>query len=365
VAGASLLGLLFLVAAAGGDDRESDLARLRARIVELEAGIAALDASARDLLERYARARAGVELQRARVAEAEAALALTEERRAESERRVGVLEAELAEHRARLGRRIRSIARFGGQGYLRLFLAVDVDSELLPALRQLRFLIRRDAAALTGFRQARDQLAGELELVDRLEREAGEWLAEERARQARLEQLLDGQRELVRQVERRRDRLRREAETLAVKEQRLERLVTALAEEAPDQLAGVAIQDFRGALDWPIEGSVVTGFGPRRDPRYGTVTPHNGVEIAVAEPGPVRVVYPGTVRYAAEFQDFGFTVVVQHPGRVLTLYAGLERLRVGEGDVLSFGAGVGDAGARLYFEIRVGSRPEDPRSWLR
>ncbi|HVS14607.1 MAG TPA: peptidoglycan DD-metalloendopeptidase family protein [Thermoanaerobaculia bacterium] len=354
-----------LIAAGPGDDRESDLARLRDRIAELESGIAALDASARDLLERYTQARAEVELQRARVAESEAALALTAERRVESEQRVGVLEAELAERRLRLGRRIRSISRFGGHGYLRLLLAVDADADLLSALRQLRFLIRRDAEALAGFRQTRDQLAAELDRLDRLQRETAEWLSEERARQTRLEELLGEQRSLVRQVENRRDGLRRQAETLEVKERRLERLVAALAEEAPEPLAGVPIQELRGALDWPAAGRVVREFGPRRDPRYGTVTPHHGIEIALAEPELVRVVYPGTVRYAAVFQDFGFTVVVQHPGRVLTLYAGLDRLRVREGDVLSFGAGVGDAGTRLYFEVRVETRPEDPRSWLR
>jgi septal ring factor EnvC (AmiA/AmiB activator) len=246
-----------------------------------------------------------------------------------------------------------------------LFLAVDADSDLLPALRQLRYLIGRDVAALAEFRQARDDLEDELLHLDQVEQETARWLAEEKTRQERLIGLLAEQRELVRQVENRRDRLRSQAATLELKEQRLERLVLALAAEAPEPLAGVAIQDFRGALDWPVEGRVVTEFGPRRDPRYGTVTPHNGIEIAVTGSGPVRVVYPGTVRYAAVFQDFGFTVVVQHAGRVLTLYAGLERLQVSEGDVLTFGASVGEAGTRLYFEVRVGSNPEDPRNWLR
>jgi septal ring factor EnvC (AmiA/AmiB activator) len=58
-------------------------------------------------------------------------------------------------------------------------------------------------------------------------------------------------------------------------------------------------------------------------------------------------------------------VVVLHPGRVFTLYAGLESLRVAPEDVLSFGDPVGSVGDRLYFEIRADNRPQDPTRWLR
>jgi septal ring factor EnvC (AmiA/AmiB activator) len=94
--------------------------------------------------------------------------------------------------------------------------------------------------------------------------------------------------------------------------------------------------------------------------------PHNGVDIAVAAAGaPVKAVFPGKVLYAAPFQGYGNTVIVQHPGRVFTLYAGLSSMRVGKEDMLSLGDTVGLASDKLYFEIRVENRPEDPLSWLR
>jgi septal ring factor EnvC (AmiA/AmiB activator) len=58
-------------------------------------------------------------------------------------------------------------------------------------------------------------------------------------------------------------------------------------------------------------------------------------------------------------------VIVHHPGRVFTLYAGLSALRVGAGGMVSLGDPVGLASDRLYFEIRVENRPEDPLHWLR
>ncbi|MGE5233259.1 MAG: murein hydrolase activator EnvC family protein, partial [Acidobacteriota bacterium] len=131
-------------------------------------------------------------------------------------------------------------------------------------------------------------------------------------------------------------------------------------------IQGKPLASFRGVLDWPLRGRVVRGFGVQLDPRYGTKVPHNGIDIAPAEPGDeVRAIYPGKVLFAAPFPGYGVTVVVHHAGRAFTLYGGLASARVAKDDVVSLGAPVGSAGDLVYFEIRVENHPEDPLTWLR
>ncbi len=122
---------------------------------------------------------------------------------------------------------------------------------------------------------------------------------------------------------------------------------------------------FRGVLDWPVKGKVTERFGPRLDPRYRTQVPHNGVDLATAPGADVHVVFPGKVLFAAPFEGYGPTVVVVHPGRVFTLYAGLQEIRVAKEGMVSLGDVVGLASDKLYFEIRVENHPDDPLSWLR
>ena len=69
--------------------------------------------------------------------------------------------------------------------------------------------------------------------------------------------------------------------------------------------------------------------------------------------------------FAEDFEGFGITVVVLHAGRVFTLYSGLASTRVVAQDVVSSGQALGRAASRLYFEVRVEDRPEDPLEWLR
>ena len=87
--------------------------------------------------------------------------------------------------------------------------------------------------------------------------------------------------------------------------------------------------------------------------------------LATAPGSEVRAVFPGKVLFAAPFQGYGTTVIVHHPGRVFSLYAGLSQLKANKDDVLSLNDVVGLASDKLYFEIRVENRPEDPTGWLR
>ena len=93
--------------------------------------------------------------------------------------------------------------------------------------------------------------------------------------------------------------------------------------------------------------------------------PHNGIDLDTQVGSEIQVIFPGQVLFAAPFEGFGLTVVVSHSGRALSLYAGLEELRVTAGDVVSLDQAVGVAGPQLYFEIRVDNRPQDPLGWLR
>jgi septal ring factor EnvC (AmiA/AmiB activator) len=356
-------------AAAGPEDergaRARDLARLRERVVELERSLAGLDAQADDLLGRYARNRAASELQAARLSEAEASLAEASRARDEAAARVAEQQALLEERRSALRRRLLSIDRFARQGYLRLFLEVDRSADLMVAIRQLRYLARRDAATVAAYREARLRLEADRGEQELRVAESERWLAAERERRQELDRLIDEQERLLELLAERRARLERRAGELGRREARLSTLLELLEDETGSGLAGRSIEEFEGALDWPAPGAVTAEFGPRTDPVYGTTLPHNGIEIATRPGSPVAAVYAGRVLFAAPFQDLGFTVVVEHPGRVLTLYAGLQRLEVAEGDVLPFGAIVGGASDRLYFEVRRGKRPEDPRAWLR
>ncbi|MFP3941078.1 MAG: murein hydrolase activator EnvC family protein [Thermoanaerobaculia bacterium] len=345
--------------------RERDLAEIRRQIDRLEEEVSRARDQERTLAQRLEAAELDLDLQERRVAEAAAARELAEERVARAEEEVARLEGELGTARASLRRRLSGLYRLGRHGPLRLILSVEPGADLPAALRLLRFLVRRDARAVGRYVEAREALVAQRQRLEGERREVERWLAEAESRHRQLAAARSRQARLLARARSERRELAARAEDLVDKERKLSNLLDALYGRAPRSLSGTPIQDFRGVLDWPVEGEVTLGFGPRTDPTYRTEVPHNGIEIAPGRPGEVRAVYPGKVLYAAPFEGYGPTVVVHHAGSVFTLYAGLEELRAGRGDVLELGDPVGSASGRIYFEIRRENRPEDPLAWLR
>lgn len=345
--------------------RERELAGLRAEIARLETRLGEARRRQSGLQDELAAADLELKLQEARLAEALTARDLAVRRAEASEREVERLQEALDATRRDLRSRVAALYRLGRQGYLRLLLALDPERPLLPSVRLIRYLARRDRQSMDRFREARAGLARERDrlVAERAERE--QWIRREEARRGELMAVRARRAELLARFKKEERELTARAGDLAERERLLTELLDLLAGNNPGGLDGTPIQRFRGVLDWPAEGKVTTGFGYRLEPRYRTRVPHHGIELATGAGGEVRAVFPGKVVYASTFQGYGNTVILLHPGRVFTLYAGLSELRAEREGMLSLGDVVGLSTDKLYFEIRVEKRPEDPMSWLR
>ncbi len=362
---AALVALVAPAVAMAQDGRGAELVAIRAEIARLQARLSSVADESRGLTGELERTELSLALQTKRLEEAQAARRLSDSRMGQLGDAVAGLEVQLAGHRQALQRRLTDLYRLGRQGYLRLLLSVRTRRQLLPAIRAMRYLARRDGKLLARFLDTRAELAFERQELLERQRERELWVDLERERHTELARMRRRQALLLDQLQHQRGQLNARAVRLADKERKLSNLLDFLAGRAQTSLSGQPIHDFRGALDWPARGDLAQGFGDRQDPRYGTLVPHNGIALYTVAGLPVRVIYPGKVVFAAPFQGYGPTVVVQHSGRVFTLYAGLARLGVRQDDILRLGQTVGSAAARLYFEIREENRPVDPLDWLR
>ncbi len=344
--------------------RVGELESIRSEIGRLQKRLTSVRVKESDLEGQLKAVKLELELQEAQVSEATAAAELATLRAETAQRQVTSLETALQQVRQDLGRRLVGLYRLGGQGYLRLFLTLEPNENLLPAIRQLRFLVRQDQIALDSYVSTLEELSFQRRRLEAERREASEWQLREALRRDSLVEVRRRHERTIAAVVTERKRLAARTLELKDKERKLARLIASLV-SSDEALAGTPIQDFRGVLDWPSRGEVKLRFGPRRDPRYRTEVPHNGIDIAVEEGSQVRAVFPGQVLYAAPFEGYGTMVVVHHPGRVFTLYAGLLEIHVDKGDVLSLGDVVGNSADLIYFEVRVENEPRDPLLWLR
>lgn len=288
------------------------------------------------------------------------------------EAQIAALTRRIEQQRRFLSQRLAALYRLGGMSYVRLFFAIDQQSDPRQAISMLSYLITRDARAVTRFESEQRELAiRSAQLAERQRQLAQTRLLVERRRQSIAVALREKERLLARlRVEESGSAARLAG--LQEKAVRLERLLEFLSKQSGGA-AGVTadVRSFEGALPWPAAGKVIEAFGRQRNPKFATYTVNNGIKIS-ADPGkPVRAVFAGTVLFSQWFKGYGNLVVVDHGNRVFSLYGNLKSATVAVGERIAAGqpiAGVGEgeeAGGYLYFEIRRDNRPEDPQKWLR
>jgi septal ring factor EnvC (AmiA/AmiB activator) len=161
-----------------------------------------------------------------------------------------------------------------------------------------------------------------------------------------------------------------EVERLAAEEQDLTRLIAELTSILSDYpiSSEQPFSDHKGKLTWPVAGTLLHDFG---QPRAGGKIRWNGVVLAAPRGREIRAIYHGRVAFADWLAGMGLLVIVDHGDGYMTLYGYNETILKKTGDWVAPGdviATVGDSGgqtqAGLYFELRSGTRPVNPRHWI-
>jgi murein DD-endopeptidase MepM/ murein hydrolase activator NlpD len=132
-----------------------------------------------------------------------------------------------------------------------------------------------------------------------------------------------------------------------------------------------ALGEFGLPMDRPV---VTSAFGQRVHPIWRVRTLHAGVDYvgAVTTSGaPANAVANGIIVSVDSRVAYGTTVVVDHGGRIASVYAHLSDVAVSEGDVVIRGQRLGSVGstgfstgAHLHYELRLDGVPVDPTPYL-
>ena len=350
--------------------REQELEEVRERISELKRSMDR-SAAARDRLTgKLQSAEVEISEKRIRLKELERERDYSISQKAKLDGQIEQREAELERESRELESQVRAAYMSGSQERIKLLLN------------------QRDPATLgrliTYYRYLNDYRAGNIETVSGYIRELAELRSKVAAEETRLvnlaKQRYDELTKLNTAQEKRRqllvsfrDRMAdegREIEQLAAQEKDLSRLIAELSSILSDYpiSSESPFSEHKGRLTWPVAGSLVHDFG---QPRVTDQLRWNGVVLAAPRGREVRSVYHGRIVFSDWLAGLGLLVIVEHGEGYMTLYGYNEPTlkntgdRVAPGDVI---ATVGDSGGQartaLYFEIRRGTKPLNPRKWV-
>jgi murein DD-endopeptidase MepM/ murein hydrolase activator NlpD len=120
---------------------------------------------------------------------------------------------------------------------------------------------------------------------------------------------------------------------------------------------------------WPVEGPLISPYGIR----FRGLSPdlHRGVDIQVPDGTEVKAMAGGRVRFAGVMTGYGSVIWLDHGRSMLTVYAHLSSIAVGQGENVEGGQVIGlsghsgnATGPHLHFEVWRHGREVDPVPFL-
>jgi murein hydrolase activator len=299
-------------------------------------------------------------------------------------RDVQATKAKIEATRPRVLKSLSALSKLGELSYVRLLFSIDDPADILRGYRYVSRMASTDGNQIKAFQQDLAQLstlesqlkkrtAENLETRRRLSEARGILASRKTSKEARIEEITR-ERELQEQLAA--EYQKREADLLQLLGESGE--VAALGESVQAPVRPIApftsnapLRDRKGDIPWPVGGTLVRKYGLERDPKFGTRTIQQGIEIDAFPEIEVHAVHAGRVVFADQFVGYGMLVIVDHGHREHTLYGRLGELRVAPGDDVAEGSLLGllpntrVTGSGLHFEVRVQGKPEDPLDWLK
>lgn len=350
--------------------KEQELEEVRDRISALKQSMDK-SAAARDRLTgELQEAEIEIAEQRTRLKELERERDYATSRKAELDAQLARREAELDEQAAELAEQVRAAYMSGSQERIKLLLNQRDPATLGRLMAYYGYLNDYRSANIESVTAAIRELAGLRSEVAAEEARIAELARERYAELTRLNAAQDRRQELLSGLKQRLASEGQEVDRLAAQEKDLSRLIAELTTILSDYPINSEdpFPEHKGRLTWPVAGTLLHDFG---QPRASSQLRWNGVVLGAPRGREVRSVYHGRVAFADWLAGLGLLVIVDHGGGFMTLYGYNETILKNAGDWVAPGdviATVGDSGgqsqASLYFELRRGAQPLDPRDWV-
>jgi murein DD-endopeptidase MepM/ murein hydrolase activator NlpD len=357
---------------------KAKLSHAKAREGVLSTTIQRYDTQLRQLEGQVASLRNEIAIARTQLRRVEAALARDREH-------LKAVRARLDRSLALLSARLVAIYKAGSPDALTVILSSHGYDDLVTRYAYLRRIERQDSDLVAQVRRLRDQARSTVHRVKRSrDRIAARKVELARAarelaiRQSQLAAARSRQQGALAQVKQSETELEGNVSAIQSKiaaqiaaAQQAEASTTQPAGPVPGGSTGTG-QVSSAGLIWPVNGPVVSPFGPRTI--NGGYEFHPGIDISVPTGTPIHAAGSGTVLFTqseASSGGYGNYTCIDHGNGLSTCYAHQESFAVSQGQHVSQGQVIGYSdctgycfGPHLHFEVRINGQVQNPLDYL-
>lgn len=290
--------------------------------------------------------------------------------------RIDVNQAKLAAKRAEIAsrhkiykKRLRDIYINGQVNYLDVLLGAKDFSDFSSRMYLLQSIVKSDLALIEEIQAAAAEISERQKVLDAEMREMKASQAALDSKKARITAYRRSISRRIAKAEQVRADSNAEIDRLEASSNAVTEMLRNL--ESSGGSSASQGQGASGSYVWPCRGEITSYFGWRTHPIFGTTKYHSGMDIAVDTGTPIHATNSGIVVYSGWLGGYGYCVMIDHGGGLVSLYGHNSGLNCSEGQYVSRGAVIAYAGSTGYstgphchFEMRLHGEVTEPLNYL-
>lgn len=303
----------------------------------------------------------------------EAELAATRTKLAAKESELKVAEEACEKQFESFKTRARIMYENGPTTYIDILFSSGSFSEFFSNIQIIKSLLEYDNKVLEERRKVRAKIAVQKEEIESIK-------AEQETRRKTLTEMKQtvtvkkqAQDAVVSQLAGQEAVIRQRIANQKAEEARIQNMIQqALAAQNTTTVSTVTSKG-TGTMTWPCPSTryVTSQFGKRSQPVAGASTDHKGIDIGGAMGADIVAADSGTVLFSGNSSSYGKYIVITHGNGITTLYAHCSQLLSKAGATVSKGqviAKVGSTGVsngpHLHFEVSVNGVRQNPLNYV-
>jgi len=291
-----------------------------------------------------------------------------------------ILEKQILKEKTKLlESRLREVYKRGLTGYLEILFNSESFSDFLTRFRYIKNILSLDAEVINDIRQQMKKIENDKINLENREEILSLLKKEVEKEKENIEFSIKAKKSIINKINSQKEAYLKSLKELEQSSQEIKNIIERIYKQqkensrktSPKEVPTVTLKPKKGILALPVQGKLISGYGRQKNIEFNTYTFNSGIDISAPLGQVVHAAGSGEIIYTGNIKGYGQIIIIDHGGRITTLYAHLSKILIDIGDKVKKGQSIGQVGdsggvssTRLHFEVRVEGKPTDPMNWL-
>ncbi|MBU4350448.1 peptidoglycan DD-metalloendopeptidase family protein, partial [bacterium] len=248
-----------------------------------------------------------------------------------------ILEKQILKEKTKLlENRLREIYKRRLTGYLGILFNSESFSDFLTRFRYIKTILSLDAEVINDIRQQMEKIEDHKINLENREEILSLLKKEVEKEKENIEFSIKSKKSIINKIDSQKEAYLKSLKELEQSSLEIKNIIERIYKQREEdskkasqkEVPTITLKPKKGILALPIQGKLISEYGRQKNTDFNTYTFNSGIDISAPLGQVVHAAGSGEVIYTGNIKGYGQIIIIDHGGRITTLYAHLSKILI-------------------------------------